>query len=247
LVFALTLVALGAWTLIAGEFAAVWQPIARGVPCREALRYACAFLALAGGAGLLWTRAAAAAARGVLGLFLLWLLWVKVPAIIKAPAVAVSYESAGETAVIVAGALVLYAWFAADQDQRRLRSASALHALGLARVLFALALLAFGQSHFAYVQETASLVPRWLPAHPALAYVTGVAYLAAGAAVLSGRLAALAAALSAVQMGLFTALVWAPVIAAGAAQRDEFVISWTLTAAAWMVAESYRSPSPTAR
>jgi uncharacterized membrane protein len=243
LVFALTLVALGAWTLIEGDFAAVWQPVAQGVPCREALRYACAFICLVGGAGLVWPRSAALAARSVLGLFLLWLLVFKLPAIIRAPAAAGSYESAGETAV--AGAWVLYAWLAADRDQRRFPLG--VHALPIARVLFALALLAFGVSHFAYAHDTAALVPRWLPAHLSLAYVTGVAYLAAGAAVLTGRLAALAAALAAVQMGLFTVLVWAPLLTAGAAQRDEFVISWTLTAAAWLVADSYRRARATAR
>jgi uncharacterized membrane protein len=238
-------VALGAWTLLEGDFAAVWQPVAQGVPCREALRYACAFICLAGGVGLLWPGAAAPTARAVLGLFVLWLLVFKLPAIIRAPASAGPYESAGETAVIVAGAGVLYAWFAADRDQRRF--SLRVHALPLARVMFALALLAFGVSHFAYVQDTAALVPRWLPAHLVLAYATGVAYLAAGAAVLAGRHAALAAALSTVQMGLFTVLVWAPVVTAGAAERDEFVISWTLTAAAWLVADSYRPARATGR
>ncbi len=243
--FALTLVALGFWTVVVGDFAAVWQPVAPGVPYRELLRYTCGFVCLAGGTGLLWPRAVAPAARGTLALFLLWLLLVKVPAIVRAPAAAVSYESAGETAVIVAAAWVLYAWFATAWDRLWISYATGSRGTRIAQALFALALIAFGLSHLVYVRETASLVPRWLPAHPAWAYFTGVTYLLAGLAVLTGRHAALAAGLSAVQMGLFTALVWAPVVTSGADQRDEFVISWTLTVAAWVVADSFKSHAAT--
>jgi uncharacterized membrane protein len=241
-VFAATMIALGIWGLINGDFGAIWQPVPKDVPAREVLAYLCAAVSLASGMGLLWQRAAAAAARLLLVYLLFWLLLFKLPVIFHAPTAPVSYESCGETAVIVAGAWVLYASFAADGDRQRFRFLTGDTGVRIARVLYALAMIAFGLSHFAYVKETAALVPGWLPSHVAWAYFTGGAYIAAGAAMLVGTYARLAAALSAMQMGMFTLLVWVPIVLAGAnaSQWSEFVVSWALTVGAWVVADSSR-------
>jgi uncharacterized membrane protein YphA (DoxX/SURF4 family) len=129
---------------------------------------------------------------------------------VRAPLEEVAYQTNGMTAVMVARAWVLYAWFAGEWDKRWLGFATGHNGVRIARVLYALALIAFGLSHFFYLHLTAPLVPEWLGWPVGWAYFTGCTYLAAALAILTGVLARLAAALTALQMGLFAVLVWAP-------------------------------------
>lgn len=242
-VFAVTLIAIGIAGLVQGGFVAGWEGVPKDLPAREALAYLCAVTSLVCGIGLLLQRTAAVFARVLLVYLLLWMVFVKGRYIVAAPLVEGSWQFWGETAVVVAAAWVLYAWFATDQDRRWLRFATGDDGVRIARVIYALAMLAFGLSHFFYLAQTAPLVPAWLPWHVGWAYFFGCTYIAAGVGMLTGVYARWAAVLSTIQMGVFTLLAEMPFVLTGHAsafQWDEFGVSWLITAAAWVVADSYR-------
>lgn len=238
-VFAVTMIALGILGLIKGDYVSLWNPLPHGVP---ALPYVCALICLVCGLGLLWQRTAAAAARLLLAYLLLWLLLLRVPGIVRASNVE-TWWAASQIAAMAAATWVVYISFATAWDKRRLVFAVGERGLWIARMLYGAALIPFGVAHFIYPKPTAALVPGWLPWHMAWTYFTGSAFIAAGVSVLTSVYARLAAALSTLQIGLFTLLVWAPLVTTGsknAFQWSETIISAALTVAAWVVAESYR-------
>lgn len=242
-VFAAVLIALGIQGWVKGDFTTVWQPVAKGFPGRAVFAYLCASISLACGIGLLWRRTAAIAARVLLASFLLWSLPWRVRALFLATLVDGTWNL-GAALAMIATAWTLYVAFATDRDRRHLGFAAGDPGLRIARVLYGLALIPFGYAHFAYLKHTADMVPDWLPWHFGWAYLTGITFIAASLAILTGVMARLAAALSALQMGLFGLLVWIPLMAAGplnAFQQGEVVTTVVLTAAGWVVADSYHA------
>jgi len=241
--FAITMIALGIIGFVTRDFTQVWQPVPKWVPGRMALVFLCALISLGCGIGLVVRRWAPVASRVLLVALLIWLLVLRLPNLFYEHPVVLVGWTFGSTAVMAAGAWVLYVWFARERDPARPGFLADATGLRIARTLYGLSLIPFGLAHFIYLDATTVLIPNWLPGHVALAYLTGAAFIAAGLAVCVDVLAYPAAALSALQMGLFTLIVWVPRMLAGTVtefQRGEFVSSCALTAGAWVVADSYR-------
>ena len=240
--FAAVMIGIGIQGLIKGVFTTVWQPVPKGAPGREVLVYLSALISLTTGVGLLFRRTAALAARVLLASLVVWFLLWRVRGLFVASLVEGTWACA-DIMAMAAGAWVLYAWFATDWDRQHVGFATGEKGLRIARALYGLAMIPFGYAHFAYLKHTADMVPGWLPWHVGWAYFFGGTFIATGLAILFGVCARLAAALSALQMGLFGLLVWVPILAVGhpnAFQQAEVATTLALTAAGWVVADSYR-------
>lgn len=202
---------------------------------QEWLLRLCAVISLVCGLGMFWQRTAVLAAGVLFVYLLLWFVVFKLRFIVLEPLVPVSYEAVAMTAAIVTGAWVLYASLAANQDKQWLKLSTGDGGLRIAQLIYGLCMIVFGSAHFFYPEFTIPIVPAWLPWHEWWAYFTGCTFILAGIAILIKVYSRLAATLSAVQIGLFTLLVWVPMVAAGTAspaQVGEFVVSCVVTASA---------------
>ena len=236
--FAGVMIGLGIVGLVTGHFTPTWSGVPAGLPGRTALAYVCALVSLGCGVALVWPGQqyfAAVASRLLLAFFALWFVLFRVPPVLKDPTSSGNWWGCGESAVMGAAAWVLYARFNSG-------FATGERGVRIARMLLGLGVIPFGIAHFTFLERTVSLVPGYLPGHLAWAYFTGGAFIAAGLGVLTGIYPRLAATLLLVQLVLFTLLVWVPILLGTPTASDwsEFIQSCALTAAVWVVAETYR-------
>lgn len=244
--FAAGLIGLGVLGLASGGFALVWQQVPAWVPAREPLAYACALVSLASGAGLLWRRAAPYAAATALVYLFLWWLLLRVPAVIAAPLDSQAWGGVGENGVMLAGALAL--WAECGMRVRGLSFLRGATGIRISRMLLGLSLLACGQFNFRYFTATAHFIPGWIPGHAFWAGLTATAFIAAGIGIVLSIFARLATILITAQMMTFTLLIWLVDVIV-TPQREHWtglLISWSISAGAWVIAQTYRPrPVPT--
>jgi uncharacterized membrane protein YphA (DoxX/SURF4 family) len=213
------------------------QPVPKGFPARTALAYAAAAFMLAAGAAVAWRRTAAWGAAALTGYYaLVVVILINGHLVVAHYAELGSYSNVAEQLVIAASGLIVYAAHA------QIDAARAAHLIRLGQRAFGVCALLFGGAHFFYMNLTAPLVPRWLPPTQEFwAYATGVGFIAAGLAIVTGVQARLAAILLTAMVASFTALVHTPMLVADPSSHghwSESALNLAMIGTAWVVADS---------
>jgi uncharacterized membrane protein YphA (DoxX/SURF4 family) len=145
------------------------------------------------------------------------------------------WTSSFELLAMGGAGLVLAATFA----NRGTRSGRGGALLESGRFLFAISLLVFGIQHLMYGAFVATLIPKWIPGHLFWAYFVGVAFIAAALAIVSGKLAPLAATLLGIMFLLWVVTLHAPRVVAALHNPNEWTsmfVALAMSGGAWIVA-----------
>ncbi|HEX5184584.1 MAG TPA: DoxX family membrane protein [Allosphingosinicella sp.] len=224
---------LGAIVALTGDFVTTWQPVPEDAPGHSILVFIGAALLIGGGLAVQWPRTRRAGGAVLALVFLVFaLLWAR--RILGFPQILGTWLGTAEELAVTIGGCALFL-------PSLLRQEAQPAARLILRIAFGLCALLFGAAHFVYVKETAALVPGWLPPNATFwAYATGAGHVAAGAALVSGLLALLAARLLTLMFLVFQALVWLPQLF----QHPDAPMAWggngvnlALVGAAWLIAE----------
>jgi uncharacterized membrane protein YphA (DoxX/SURF4 family) len=235
-VYGLGVMALGTACLAFGAFDP-GQPVPNNLPAHTALAYASgAFMVLAA-AAVEWRRTAAWGAAALTAYYTLFVvILMQGRLLLKDYAVYVTYEDIAMQLAIAAGGLIICAMTA------RIDAVLAARLTRAGQLAFGVCALVFGGAHFVYMNLTAPLVPKWLPPTQVFwGYATGVGFVAAGVAIVTGVKARLAAILLTAMLAVFALLVHLSTLLADHASHwnwTEAAENLAVTGAAWVVADS---------
>ncbi len=240
-VYGLVVMAVGMACLAFGDFDP-GQPVPENFPARTALAYAAGAFMVVAAAAVEWRRTVvwgAAALTTYYALFVVILMNGRL--LLTNYAIFGTYENIAIQLAIGVGGLIVYV------STARIDAALAARLTRLGRLAFGICALVFGGAHFVYMNLTAPLVPKWLPPTQEFwGYATGVAFVAAGVAIVTGVQARLAAILLTVMLACFALLVHEPMLLA----NHSIHFNWTESAenlamigAAWVVAGSLARPT----
>lgn len=245
ILLAIATASLAVLSLAFADFGPMWRGLPAGLAWRAIGVHGLAVIALLACAGLCVSRTPRLSAAVIAIYYAIWAL-VAAPMILPQPLSMGAWYGFCEAMTCLAGASILCALLQWPRDGSPTPPKVARGVRG-AQVLFGLTCVFYGASHFTYASFTAAMVPGWLPGRLLLAYLTGLAHMAAGVAIVIGVAIRLAAILEATMMSLFGLLVWAPSVWAYPRPSwatppenlwSEIVVTAAVAAAAWIVAVS---------
>jgi len=243
-VYGIAAVAYGITDLVWGEFDPSDQPFqAWGDHVPGATIFACiaAIWLVVAGAALLWrgSRRFAAASLAVLyGIFVLFPL----PRFYTAPHF-LGYRAAVYIGVLgcVCQEIILFVAAVIVWKSLPERDSLSHRAALMARWTFGLCSVDFGLGHLTAIETVVPMIPKWIAPGPTFwAVLTGIAFILAGVAIVSGVLDVLAARLLGLMLLVFSALALVPLIVSSPHDHASWgANAYNLTAvgAAWIVAE----------
>jgi hypothetical protein len=194
--------------------------------------YFIAAVQIAGGAAIQFRRTAKAGAI-VLGAVYLVLALLVVPLIVAKPRIYNSWDNFFEWFSLTIGAAIVYARMSPSWTPETLRR--------IGRILFGICVASFTLEQAFYLDNTAVLVPRWLPPSQQFWAVTTTIFFAlAAVALLIDRMALPAARLLTAMLVIFGLLVWVPLLLSDPHSHtnwSEFTLTFAIAGAAWILAD----------
>jgi uncharacterized membrane protein YphA (DoxX/SURF4 family) len=238
--FAVGILALGAFTLGAADFAFTWQPVPADVPGRAVLARIVGLVFIGTGICLLIPSMTRAAAAVLTASFWIWELLLHVPPLF---ATGENWLGAAELLALCGGSLALLGMTASRPQAGAMDWIAGSKAITTGKLLFALSLPVFGYSHFLYAAPASQLIPSWVPGRLFFTYLSGIGHIAAGLSLLTGVLARIAAPALCGMFASFILFMHIPRVIADPTSRYEWtmtIVSVLLSGAAWSIAAAVR-------
>jgi hypothetical protein len=241
-IYGVGVAALGLACLAFGDFDP-GQRVPRNFPARTALAYCAGAFMVVAALAIEWRRTrvwGAAALTVYYTVFVLLLMDGRM--LLSGYGVYGTYEDIAMQLAITASALIVYA------SSAQIDRAISVRLTRIGRMAFGVCPVIWGGAHFMYMNMTAPLVPKWLPPGQVFwGYLTGVCFIAAGLAILTGIHARLATILLTVMVASFGLLANGPILVANPRSHfnwTESALNLALIGAVWVVADSLAKADP---
>jgi uncharacterized membrane protein YphA (DoxX/SURF4 family) len=246
--YGLATAAAGVMDLIWRDFDADHQPIqAFGdhIPGREALAYITAIWMIAGGLAILWRRTARSGGAALAFIYFVFtvfwlprLYWAPHILGVRAPVYIGVLAGVGSQLFVAAAGALVYASMAKY-------GTSWPRTILISRWIFGLCSIDFGLSHLTDLRDNFVYVPKWMPMGAEFwVIVTGICFVLAGLAIVSGILDVLAARLLALMFLVFNVVSLPRFILADPknhAAWGGYAYNLAAVAACWILADSIAS------